>query len=261
MVSLLVALSLLWISLLQTSTLGTSTDVTRLVVGTPTVVGELDLGRLKGELRQIGWSSDGTELYIETAEGKPPSEKPHAYTLPIAGGAAAPQKQKPDWAASYWAFKSERFAPGVESMMIDVDQKYETLKFGTGSAGAADRASDPAGAGNINVAANVEKASESQKVHVVRLTLAGETISEFVNEAAVPGLMFGWGPRSSGAIAFTDRDGRLFVMDGQHRKRAVGDAKNALLPAWSTDGSRIAWAQKGRGKKWTLVVADVRSEP
>jgi len=173
----------------------------------------------------------------------------------------APAADAPEWAQSYWAFKSDRFAPGLESMMIDVDQKYETLKFGTGSAGAVDRASDPVGGGNVNVAANVEKAAESQKVHVVRLTLAGETISEFVNEPAVPGLMFGWGPRSSGAIVFTDRDGRLFVMDRQHRKRAVGDAKNALLPAWSTDGSRLAWVQKGRGKKWTLVVADVRGEP
>jgi len=237
-------------------------DVSALTIGSPVVVAELDLGKLKGALRRIAWSPDGGELYVQTAEGSAAAPKLRHYIVAAAAGAAvAPAADAPEWAEAYWAFKSDRFAPGVESMMIDVDQKYETLKFGTGSAGAADRASDPAGAGNINVAANVEKASESQKVHVVRLTLAGETISEFVNEAAVPGLMFGWGPRSSGAIAFTDRDGRLFVMDRQHRKRAVGDAKNALLPAWSTDGSRIAWAQKGRGKKWTLVVADVRSEP
>ncbi|PYR43389.1 MAG: hypothetical protein DMF93_03325 [Acidobacteria bacterium] len=205
-------------------------DVSALTIGSPVVVAELDLGKLKGALRRIAWSPDGGELYVQTAEGSAAAPKLRHYIVAAAAGAAvAPAGDAPEWAEAYWAFKSDRFAPGVESMMIDVDQKYETLKFGTGSAGAADRASDPAGAGNINVAANVEKASESQKVHVVRLTLAGETISEFVNEAAVPGLMFGWGPRSS--------------------------------PAWSTDGSRIAWAQKGRGKKWTLVVADVRSEP
>ena len=198
---------------------------------------------------------------MQTADGNPASPKLHHYIVSAAAGAAvAPASDAPEWAESYWTFKSDRFAPGVESLMIDVDQKYETLKFGTGSAGAADRASDPAGAGNINVASNVEKAAESQKVHVVRLMLAGEAISEFVNEPAVPGLMFGWGPRSSGAIAFTDRDGRLFVMDKQRHKRAVNDAKNALLPAWSTDGSRLAWVQKGRGKKWTLLCADVRGE-
>src|SRR5439155_24742231 len=100
MLSLLVALSVLSISLLQTSALGTSTDVSRLVVSAPTIVAELDLGKLKGELRQIGWSSDGSELYIETAEGKPPSEKLHYYTLPVGGGTPTPLKLKPEWATS-----------------------------------------------------------------------------------------------------------------------------------------------------------------
>ena len=227
------------------------------------VVAELDLGKLKGALRRIAWSPDAGQLYVQTAEGSAASPKLHHYIVAAAAGATVtPSADPPEWADTYWAFKSDRFAPGVESMMIDVDQKYETLKFGTGSAGALDRASSPATPdGNANVASNIEKAAESQKVHVVRLLLGGETISEFVNEQAVPGLMFGWGPRSSGAIAFTDRDGRLFVMDRQRRKRTIGDAKNALLPAWSADGSRLAWVQKGRGKKWTLVVADVRSEP
>ena len=199
---------------------------------------------------------------MQTADGSAASPKLHHYVVAAApGSAVAPAAQEPEWADAYWTFKSDRFAPGIESMMIDVDQKYETLKFGTGSAGALDRASNPAvGDGNANVAANVEKAAESQKVHVVRLLLGGETISEFVNEPAVPGLMFGWGPRSSGAIAFTDREGRLFVMDKQRRKRAIGSAKNALLPAWSADGARLAWVQKARGKKWTLVFADMRSE-
>jgi len=236
-------------------------DVSTLAVAPPVVVAELDLGKLKGTLRRIAWSPDGRELYVQTADGNPASPNLHHYIVSAAAGAAlAPAADAPEWADRYWTFKSDRFAPGVESLIIDVDQKYETLKFGTGSAGAADRASDPIGAGNVNVASNVEKAAESQRVHVVRLTLSGETISEFVNEPPVPGLMFGWGPPSSGAIAFTDRDGRLFLLDRQRHKRAVGDAKSALLPAWSMDGSRLAWVQKGRGKKWTLVFADVRSE-
>jgi hypothetical protein len=257
MLSLLVALSALSISLLQTGASARPVDVSTLTVGAPALVAELDLGKLKGELRQIGWSSDGSELYVETAEGKPPSEKLHAYTVPLAGGVPAPLQQKPDWANAYWAFKSDRFAPGIGSLFIDVDQKYETMKFGTGSAGAADRASDPAGAGNVNVASNVEKAAESQKVHVVRLTLLGETVSEFVNETPIPGLMFGWGPVGSGSIAFTDRDGRLFLFDQKKHKHSVAGAKDALLPAWTMDGSRLAWAQKSGRKKYTLVYAAV----
>ena len=257
MLSLLVALAALSISLLQTSTLGTPADVSALKVGTPTIVAELDLGKLKGELRQIGWSSAGDELYVETGEGKPPSEKLHHFTLPVAGGVPAPLEEQPDWANRYWAFKSDRFAPGIGSLFIDVDQKYETMKFGTGSAGAADRASDPTGANNVNVASNVEKAAESQKLHVVRLTLVGETVSEFVNEAAVPGLMFSWGPAGSGAIAFTDRDGRLFLFDQKKHKQSVARAKDALLPAWTMDGSRLAWVQKSGRRKYTLMFATV----
>jgi hypothetical protein len=256
MVSLLVALSVLWISLLQTSTLGTSTDVTRLVVGTPTVVGELDLGKLKGELRQIGWSSDGSEVYIETAEGKPPSEKLHSYALQIAGGAPAPLKQKPEWATSYWAFKSDRFAPGIGSLMIDVQQTIENMKYGTGSAGAIDQG-DRANGGMTTSGANAERAALSDKNHVVRLKLLDETVSEFVNEAPVPGLMFSWGPVRSGAIAFTDRDGRLFLFDQAKHKQAVAGAKDALLPAWTMDGSRLAWVQRSGRRKFTLVYATV----
>jgi hypothetical protein len=254
--SLLVTLSVLSISLLQTSTLGTSTDVSRLVVSPPTVVGEIDLGKLKGELRQIGWSSDGSELYIETAEGKPPSEKLHAYTLPIAGGAPAPQKQKPDWATSYWAFKSDRFAPGIGSLFIDVQQTIENMKYGTGSAGAIDQG-DRATGGTTTSGANAERAALSDKNHVVRLKLLDETVSEFVNEQPIPGLMFSWGPVRSGAIAFTDRDGRLFLFDQQKHKQSVAGAKDALLPAWTMDGSRLAWVQKSGRKKFTLVYATV----
>jgi hypothetical protein len=255
--SLLAVLSALSISLLQTSTLGTPADVSALRVGAPTIVAELDLGKLKGELRQIGWSSDAGELYVETAEGKPPAEKLRHFTIPLGGGVPAPLERQPDWANTYWAFKSDRFAPGIGSLIIDVDQKYETMKFGTGSAGAADRSSSGLGADNINVGSNVEKAAESQKVHVVRLTLVGETISEFVNEAVIPGLMFSWGPTGSGAIAFTDRDGRLFLFDQKKHKQPVAGAKDALLPAWTMDGSRLAWAQKSGRKKYTLVYVNV----
>jgi len=87
--------------------------------------------------------------------------------------------------------------------------------------------------------------------------LLGQAVSEFVNEQPLPGLMFGWGPAGSGTIAFTDRTGRLFLFDRNQHKAAVPRAKNAILPAWSTDGSRLAWAQKGSRKKFTLVVADV----
>jgi len=244
------------ISLLQTSALGTPADVSTLIVSAPAVVAELDLGTLKGDLRQIGWSSDGSQLYIETSEGRPPSEKVRSYTIPVSGGAPAPLAQKPEWAASYWAFKSDRFAPGIGSLFIDVQQTTENMKYGTGSAGAIDQGNRATG-GLTTSGADADRAALSDKNRVVRLTLAGETVSEFVNEQPVPGLMFSWGPVRSGAIAFTDRDGRLFLFDQNKHKQPVSGAKDALLPAWSMDGARLAWVQKSGRRKYTLLYATV----
>jgi hypothetical protein len=246
-------LALLLTSLVQTSA---GADVSALRVSAPAVVAELDLGSLKGELRQIGWGPDLSQLYIQTAEGNPGSPKLHHYVVPASGGAVSPAKEPPPWAQDYWSYKSDRFAPGLGSLFIDVEQKLETMKYGTGSAGAIDPG-DRATGGTTTSGANADRAAVSDKLHVLRLMLLGQAVSEFVNEAPVPGLMFGWGPAGSGTIAFTDRDGRLFLFDRSRHKEAVSGAKNALLPAWSTDGSRLAWVQKSARRKYTLVVATV----
>src|SRR5438045_224101 len=92
---------------------GTPLDVTALKVGAPAVVAELDLGKLKGDLRQLGWSADGTQLYIQTAEGGPPSPKLRHFTVAAAGGAVATLDRQPEWATQFWTFKSDRSAPGI----------------------------------------------------------------------------------------------------------------------------------------------------
>jgi hypothetical protein len=249
-------LSVLSVSLLQTSTLGTPADVSALHVGSPAFVAELDLGKLKGELHQIGWSPDAALIFIQTTDGRPPSEKLRYFTLSPAGGTPAPVDPPPEWAAAYWEFKSDRFAPGIGSLMIDVQQTIENMKYGTGSAGAIDQA-DRATGGMTTSATNADRAAISDKLRVVRLKLLDETISEFVNEPAVPGRMFGWGPSGSGAIAFTDRDGRLFLFDQQKHKRGVSGAKDAMFPAWTQDGSRLAWVQKTGRRKYAVMVAAV----
>ncbi|HJZ71187.1 MAG TPA: hypothetical protein VKE51_05570 [Vicinamibacterales bacterium] len=244
--------SLLATLLVQTSD---ALDVSALRVASPVLVAELDLGELKGTLRQIGWAPDRSQLYVQTAEGRPDSPKLHHYLVSVTGGAVAPAADPPEWARDYWAYKSDRFAPGMGSLFIDVKQSLETMKYGTGSAGlieGEDRS------GNVSIGSqNLDRAAVHDKVHVVRLMLLDEAVSEFVNETPVPGLMFGWGPAGSGAIAFTDRDGRLFLFDRTRHKATVSGAKNALLPAWSTDGSRLVWAQKNAKKKYLLMVAAV----
>ncbi|MCU1382741.1 MAG: hypothetical protein JWL71_1438 [Acidobacteria bacterium] len=225
-------------------------------VGAPTTVTELDLGTLKGELRQLAWSRDGSELYVQTADGTPSSEKLRHYLVPIAGGAAKSIDTEPEWAADYWGFKSDRFAPGLRSLVIGVEQKQEKVRVGTGSG----RPGEQAGGAPGSTPVDIEKTTERQFENYARLTFAGETISEFLNQKPIPGLMFGWGPVGSGAMAYTDREaGHLTLIDQHKRKQTVPGVKDALLPAWSPDGARLAWVQKAGRRKYRLVWATVSS--
>lgn len=239
----------------QTPVHAAALDVSTLRIGSHTPVTELDLGKLKGVLRQIGWSPDGTDIYIQTADGTPPSQKLRHYTVPTAGGAVTSVDTQPDWAENFWSFKSDRAAPGIGSLMIDVKQTSEKTKIGTGSG----RPGEMAGGSGNSVPVDIEKTAEGQHQNVVRLMLFGEAISEFVNPSptsgVIPGLTFSWGPAFSAAIAYTDTDGRLILLDQQTHKQTVSGAKDALLPAWSIDGSRLAWVQKSGRKKYTIVWA------
>ena len=150
----------------------------------PVTVTELDLGKLKGELRELCWSRDGSELYVKTADGNPGSEKFRHYTVGVAGGVPKSVDQEPEWATDYWGFKSDRFAPGLRSLMIDFEQKQEKTRVGTGTGRPGDAATGPASSG---VPVDIEKTSEGQYQNYARLTFMGETISEFVNQMPIPG--------------------------------------------------------------------------
>ena len=59
-------------------------------------------------------------------------------------------------------------------------------------------------------------------------------------------------------LAYTNRSGRLAVMERQGQKQQVNDTKNVVLPAWSPDGSRIAFLQKAGRNKYQLCVVNVK---
>jgi hypothetical protein len=251
-----------WLLLALTSVLSTSPaqtpataiDASAVKVGAPSTVTELDLGKLKGALRQLAWSRDGNEIYVQTADGPETSEKLRHYIVPVAGGAPKPVDSEPEWATDYWGFKSDRFAPGLRSLIIEVEQTQEKTKIGTGSGRPGEQASGSPGTTPVDI----EKVAEGQYQTLARLKFAGETISEFQNEKPIPGLMFGWGPVGSGAMAYTDRAlGHLMLIDQHQHKQTIAGVKDALLPAWSTDGTRLAWVQKAARKKYTLVWAPV----
>jgi hypothetical protein len=226
-------------------------DVSKLHVGPAVSVTELDLGKLKGELRQVGWSASALEIYVETAEGNPPSEKPHHYLVSVLDGAVQPLETRPDWAQAYWSYKSDRRAPGYDSIEIDVKFEQTTQKVGTGSARPG---SFDGGAGGYE---NAAMGAEGQRLPTVRFVLFGETISQFKNQQPIPGLTFSWGPRGTGAIAFVDADGRLTLLDKEKHMLRVANVKDATLPAWTSDGAHLAWVQKTAKKKYTLIVAPV----
>jgi hypothetical protein len=235
-------------------------DVSRLSFGPPVLVADVDTSKLKGDLKRLAWEPDGTTLYLQTVEGKPPGEKVRHFTVDIAGGAPVPVDLEPDWAAQYWTVKQDRVAPGLPSLVIDVQQGIEKLKPGTGASGVLDRESSPAavasGSPNVDNLASGQHGNENATV--TRLKLVGEDIAVWINERPFPGAKFSWGPAGSGALVYTGAHGELVFFDGKKHRKTVPDVKDASLPAWSADGARLAYVQKTGRKKVAISWLEVQ---
>jgi hypothetical protein len=98
-----------------------------------------------------------------------------------------------------------------------------------------------------------------QMQNVYTLKLGSEIVGEWIDHPIVPGLTFGWGPKSNGLIAFAEKDGgRLVLMDQAGKKQRVEGTKDVVLPGFSEDGSRLAYVE-GRGRnRFALIVAEVK---
>jgi hypothetical protein len=230
-------------------------DVSGLTFGPPTAVVEVETSKLKGEIRRLAWEPDGTTLYLQSVEGKAPDEKPHHYTVEVAGGLLTPVDREPDWAEQYWAVKQDRVAPGIPSLLIAIEQTVENLKTGTGASGVLDRESSPdkVAGGSPSLANLANGTHGDQTANVVRLRLLGEEIAIWINERPVPGTRFTWGPSASGALVYVGAHGELVFFDQKKQQQRVPGVRDAFLPAWSTDGTRLAYVQKAGRKK--VVIA------
>lgn len=224
-------------------------DVSRLHVGAATTVAEIDTGKLKGDVRQLAWSPDAATLYLQTADGNPPAETLHHYTVALNGGAITQTDRAPDWAVEYWIHKQDRVAPGRPSLVIEIEQKDETAK-GVRPAGALDRQGDPTNSAGTLSGGDL---SGNQKAHVVRLSLLGEEIAVWVNERVIPGMRFGWAPIGTGALVYAGEGGRLVLFDQNKHRQVVPGVKDAVLPAWSDDGERLAFLQRTARRKYLLL--------
>lgn len=253
---MLALLLLTWLAPVQSpQTAWTHVDVSTLEASAPTVVTVIDMGKLKGEPRRLAWSPDGQTLYLQTAEGNPPLFTLRHYTIAIAGGAVTRVNEEPAWGNEYWTFKQDRIAPGVPALMLDVEQRDEIVKSGTGPAGVLDRESSPdkVAAGGMTPDNLAKGTHGDQKAHVVRLRMLGEEIGVWTNEWFNAGTKFGWGPSGSGAIVHLDQGGRLVFFDQHKHRQIVAGIRDAVLPAWSTDGARLACLQKTGRKTYTVA--------
>jgi Tol biopolymer transport system component len=233
-----------------------------LVISQGTPVAVLDMGKLKGEPSRLAWSPDGTKVYLQTIEGGfgRPNAKLRHYVFNMANGANEDLQVEPTWASTYWTAKSGQTSPDGPGLKIELkseQRREQTTSVPRGGDLARGGASIDTGTSATD---GVAAAYNSQTVTVHSMLFKGETVGEFLNSVIVPGLTFGWGPQGSKVIAFAaQKTGRVVVMDEQGGKQEVSGSKDALLPAWSPDGKRLAWLQKeGRGK-FALQVADVSS--
>lgn len=234
--------------------------VDTLSLSEPATIAEIDTDKLKGQPARLAWSPDGLQLYLQTLEGNfgQAGAALHHYGFNAGSGRKQDLQAEPDWASTYWTTKSGQVSPDDQAIRIALKSETRTEKTVSTPMGgdlARGGTSIASGAGaNDGVAA----AYNRQTIPVHSMFLNGELVGEFVNSVIVPGLTFGWGPPGTKVIVYSaNKTGRVVVMDDQGMKREIARTKDAILPAWSPDATRLAWLQKNGRKKFALQVARV----
>ena len=230
-----------------------SFDVTQVTLSAPSVVAQIDGGKLKGDLVRLAWGdTDGFFLRCSEIDIY---QNEWARNFVLAPGSqlkAVPEE--PAWAALYWNWKSGYSAPGVPSLRFDIESRARNTTA-TGSAGGGDSVnpnrSDP-GANQI-----AKDFGSLQKTTTTTVRLKGQTIAELQNKLFVPGVTFSWAPAPIGALAYVDTRRHLVIVDRDGKKLEVPGTTDVLLPAWSPDGKKIAYLQKKDRRTYALMVVGI----
>lgn len=230
----------------------------------PRTVAEFETRDVKGKPARLLWSEDGTGLYLQTTEierGRVNVLTSH-HVFSIDTGRITKVDAEPLWAKAAWAAKSDRSAPDKPSFLIDVGSEKRVARGvsapmggemarggieGGGTAGG--------GGGGSSTDEAISLAQRSQGVTVVSLKLGGKVIGEFINTAIEPGSTFGWGPRGSRAIAYSNPgNGRIVIMDVDGKTQELASTSDTLLPVFSPNGEQLAWLRKSGRNKYQLQV-------
>lgn len=241
------------------------TDASKLVISSPAPIVEFDTRKLKGEVDRLSWSPDAQQIYLQTTERDRAGaiKTAHHYLLMLDGQPPRRIDQEPQWSAAYWEWKSTQAAPGRPTWKIAVEQRQQRVQATSVPMGGDLARGGPEGSGAmapVGAGANANAmaaAMQSQVANYFTLMLNGEVVGEFVNAPAIPGLTFGWGPAGTGLIAYANRAGRAIIMDQEGRKKEIAESKSTLLPAWTDDGKRLAYLERGGKNKFALKIVDV----